>query len=106
MNKTEVAETGSERPADTDNGGAGGKARTERSETQYPFFGLANAIDVVKAVQRAGGKEAPNADVMREMNVLKTTDRLWAYGIPGANYFGLIERIGRGEAGRIKLTEL
>jgi hypothetical protein len=43
---------------------------------------------------------------MREMNVVKTTDRMWAYGIPGASYFGLIERIGRGEAGRIKLTEL
>jgi hypothetical protein len=43
---------------------------------------------------------------MREMNVQKTTDRLWAYGIPGASYFGLIERIGRGESGRIKLTDL
>jgi hypothetical protein len=106
MNTIDGAEAGSERPADSDNGASGGRGRTERSETQYPFFGLANAIEVVKAVQRAGGKEAPNADVMREMNVTKTTDRLWAYGIPGANYFGLIERIGRGETGRIKLTDL
>jgi hypothetical protein len=106
MNKTDGAEVGSEQPADSDNGAAAGRARTERSETQYPFFGLANAIEVVKAVQRAGGKEAPNADIMREMGVSKTTDRLWAYGIPGASYFGLIERIGRGEAGRIKLTDL
>jgi hypothetical protein len=43
---------------------------------------------------------------MREMGVKKVADRQWAYGIPAAIQFGLIERIGRGDEGRIKLTDL
>lgn len=77
-----------------------------RSETAYPYYGLTNAIGIVEAVRRAGGKEALSADVMREMGVAKATDRNWAYGIPGAIQFGLVERIGRGETGRIKVTDL
>lgn len=58
------------------------------------------------AVRRAGGNEAaPAADVLRELSVSKT-DRTWAYGIPAAMLFGLIERVGRGDDARIKLTPL
>ena len=81
----------------------GGKAR---SETSYPYYGLAKAIEIVGAVRRAGGNEAPNAAVMQEMNVGKSADRQWAYGVPAAMQFGLIERVGRGGEGRLKLTEM
>ncbi len=77
-----------------------------RSETAYPYYDLANAVGIVEAVRRAGGREASNADVMKEMKVVKAADRQWAYGIPGAALFGLIERIGRGDTGRIKVTDL
>lgn len=78
----------------------------QRSGTAYPYYGLATALSVVEAVRRSGGNEAPNSAVMAQMGVPKTTDRRWAYGIPAAIQFGLIERIGRGEEGRIKLTDL
>lgn len=87
-------------------GNAPGKTRSERSETTYPYFGLSNALKVMQAVRKAGGTDAPSSDVMRELGIEKTTDRYWAYGIPAAAQFGLIERVGRGESGRIKLTEL
>lgn len=90
--------------AKSDEGNGGGKTR---SETSYPYYGLAKVIDVVKAVQRAGGNTpAPATDVMREMNVTNKNDRQWAYGIPAAIMFGVIERIGRGDDAKIKLTAL
>jgi len=80
-----------------------GKAR---SETSYPYFGLSRSIEIIQAVRRAGGNEAPNVDVMREMGVAKVADRSWAYGIPAAIHFGLIERVARGDEGKIKITDL
>jgi len=77
-----------------------------RSETTYPYFGLSKVIDIVQAVRRAGGNDAaPAADVLRELNCTKN-DRIWAYGIPAGIYFGVIERIGRGDDARVKLTAL
>jgi hypothetical protein len=78
----------------------------QRSGTPYPYFGLSMAISIVEAVRKSGGSEAPSSAVMAQMGVPKTTDRRWAYGIPAAAQFGLIERVGRGDDGRIKLTEL
>lgn len=86
--------------------GANAAGAKVRSETSYPYFGLTRAIEIVEAVRRAGGNEASNAGVMRELGVTKPVDRAWAYGIPAATQFGLIERVGRGDEGRIKLTEL
>ena len=86
-----------------ENGTAGAKVR---SETPYPYYSLTKGIAVVEAIRRAGGSEAFSSDVMKEMGVTKTTDRVWAYGIPSASQFGLIERVGRGDEGRIKLTDL
>jgi hypothetical protein len=81
----------------------GGKVR---SETPYPYFGLSKVIDIVKAVQRVSGNApAPAAALLTDLGISKT-DRLWAYGIPAATYFGLVERIGRGEDAQVKLTEL
>jgi hypothetical protein len=80
--------------------------KKERSGTPYPYFGLSKAIEIVEAVRKAGGNEASSADVRQALGVTKTTDRMWAYGIPAAVQFGLVERVGRGEEGRIKLTEL
>lgn len=81
----------------------GGKIR---SETPYPYFGLSKVIEIVKAVQLvAGNAPAPAAALLAELKVTKT-DRLWAYGIPAATYFGLVERIGRGDDAQVKLTEL
>jgi hypothetical protein len=78
-----------------------------RSETSYPFYGLAKVTEIVKAVQRAGGNAAaPTADVLKELNITKTTERTWAYGIPAAVLFGVVERIGRGDDAKIKLTAL
>lgn len=87
---------------------AGGNgAGKSRSETSYPYYGLGKVFEVVKAVQRAGGNEAaPATDVLREMKVAKTTDRQWAYGIPAAIMFGVIERLGRGDDAKIVLTSL
>jgi hypothetical protein len=96
----------SEAPEPAETAANGTKDRTERSETAYPYFGLSNGIAVMEAVRRAGGSEAPSAEVMRELGISKVTDRRWAYGIPAASQFGLVERVGRGENGRIKLTEL
>ena len=84
----------------------GAKERTERSGTEYPAFGLSLGISIIEAVRRAGGNEAPSADVMKAMGIEKITDRKWTYGIPAAKQFGLIDRIGRGDSGRIKLTDL
>jgi hypothetical protein len=89
-------EPDSERPG-------GGK---QRSGTAYPYYGLASSIAIVESVRRSGGSEAPSSAVMAQMGVPKVTDRKWAYGIPAAIQFGLIERVGRGDEGRIKLTEL
>lgn len=81
----------------------GGKIR---SETSYPYFGLSKVIEIVKAVQAVSGNApAPAAALLAELKVTKT-DRLWAYGIPAATYFGLVERIGRGDDAQVKLTEL
>ena len=77
-----------------------------RSETPYPYFGLTKVIDIVKAVQRVSGNApAPAAALLAELGIAKT-DRLWAYGIPAAVYFGLVERIGRGDDAQVKLTDL
>ncbi|HEY3806083.1 MAG TPA: hypothetical protein VGL61_25950 [Kofleriaceae bacterium] len=62
-------------------------------------------VEIIKAVQRAGGNDASAEDVLRELNVGKT-DRLWAYGIPAAILFGLVERNGRGDHARLSLTPL
>jgi hypothetical protein len=81
----------------------GGKIR---SETPYPYFGLSKVIEIVKAVQRVSGNApAPAAALLAELKIVKT-DRLWAYGIPAATYFGLVERIGRGDDAQVKLTDL
>ncbi|MBK7539697.1 MAG: hypothetical protein IPI49_30975 [Myxococcales bacterium] len=81
---------------------SGGKVR---SGTPYPYFGLARMIDIIKAIQRAGGSDASADDVLQELAVTKT-DRLWAYGIPAAILFGLVHRDGRGGAARLSLTPL
>lgn len=90
-----------ENDPDSERGGS-----KQRSGTAYPYYGLATALTVVDAVRKSGGSEAPNSAVMAQMGVPKTTDRRWAYGIPAAIQFGLIERVGRGDDGRIKLTDL
>lgn len=94
--------------AETDNGAIserqeGGKAR---SETAYPYYGLSHAIEMVQAIRKAGGKEASLDAVMKEMGIAKNTDRRWAYGVPSAMLYGLIERVGRGDTGRLKITDL
>lgn len=106
MTNPEVPETPNAQPGPTPKAEAPANGGKIRSETAYPYYGLSRAIEIVEAVRRAGGNEAPNADVMREMNVAKTTDRFWAYGIPAAVQFELVERVGRGDDGHIKITEL
>lgn len=82
------------------------KGAKARSETPYPYYGLTRVTDIVKAVQRVAGNGAAAAgDLQSELNVTKT-DRMWAYGIPAAILFGVIERIGRGDDAQIKLTDL
>jgi hypothetical protein len=86
--------------------GAETKNTKSRSETSYPYYGLSKVIDIAKAVQRvAGNAPAPAAALLAELEVTKT-DRLWAYGIPAATQFGVVERIGRGDDAQVKLTEL
>jgi hypothetical protein len=78
----------------------------QRSETTYPYFGLSKAIEIVMAVRRAGGQEAAFVDVQRELKIDKPTDRMWSYGVPTAVQFGLVERIGRGADGRLRISPL
>ena len=96
--------------AETDTGGPNGEraegAGKSRSETAYPYYGLSHAIEMVQAIRKAGGKDAPSEAVMKEMGIQKSTDRRWAYGVPSAGLYGLVERVGRGEAGRLKVTDL
>ncbi len=82
----------------------GNGSAKQRSETAYPYFGLTKALEIVEAIKKAGGSEAKNTEVMKTLSLTKTTDRLWAYGIPAAVQFGLIERVGRGNDGSLKLT--
>lgn len=83
------------------------KSTKARSETPYPYFGLLKVMDIVRAVQRAGGNEAaPATAVQKELGLTKTTDRVWAYGIPSTILFGLIERTGRGDDAQLNLTLL
>jgi hypothetical protein len=91
----------SQRPENVASGD--GKAR---SETKYPYYGIGQAIEMVQAVRRVGGKEASSDAIMRELGIAKNTDRRWAYGVPSAMLYGLIERVGRGESGRLKVTDL
>jgi hypothetical protein len=77
-----------------------------RSETPYPYFGLTKVMEIVRAVQAVGGNsEAPAADVLAKLGITKT-DRQWAYGVPAAMLFQVIERIGRGEEAKLRLTPL
>ena len=97
-------ETSVTEPEKTDEANGSTKVR---SETPYPYYGLGKVVEIVKAVQRAGGNVAsPAADVMREMNVTNKNDRQWAYGIPSSILFGVVERIGRGDDAKIKMTPL
>lgn len=78
----------------------------QRSDIQYPYYGLTKVQDIAKAVQRvAGNGGAPASELQRELNVSKT-DRTWAFGIPAAVQFGLVERIGRGDDTIVKLTDI
>src|SRR5687768_13956624 len=77
----------------------------QRSDVTYAYYPFTKCMEIVKAVHRVGGNEAANSEVIKELNVGKN-DRLWAYGVPASMYFGLIERIGRGEEGRLRVTEL
>lgn len=78
-----------------------------RSETPYPYYGLSKVIEIAQAVRRAGGNDAaPAASVATELGISKMADRVWAYGIPAATHFGLVERLGRGEDAKVKLTDL
>src|SRR5258708_16689353 len=91
---------------ESEKNGAGAKERSQRSGIEYPAFGLSLGLSIIEAVRKAGGNEAPSAEVMKAMGIEKITERKWGYGIPAAAQFGLVERMGRGESGRIKLTEL
>jgi hypothetical protein len=97
MVDVEASGTNSERPE------GGGKAR---SETPYPYYGLSHAMEMVQAIRKTGGKDASLDTVMKEMGIAKSTDRRWAYGVPSAVLYGLVERVGRGETGRLKVTDL
>lgn len=102
MEKTDTGKIETEATSGESNG-----AGKMRSETPYPYYGLGKVTEIVKAVQRAGGNAAtPAADVMREMNIANKNDRTWAYGIPASVLFGVVERIGRGDDAKIKLTAL
>jgi hypothetical protein len=84
--------------------GSGSNRRV--SETAYPYWGLSQAIEMVQAVRRAGGKEAQSDAVMKEMGIAAKTDRRWTYGVPSAKLFGLVERVGRGDSGKLRITDM
>lgn len=77
-----------------------------RSGTSYPYYGLQEALRVAEAVQRAGGNEATDDDVRKELNLTSKTSRGWSYRVSSAREFGLIERAGRAQDARIRITPL
>lgn len=98
--KTEA--TGQPAPK-TDNGAQ----RGPRSENPTPQASLTKVIEFVKIVRKAAGNaDAPAADVMKEMGITVKTTRAWSFTVPAASQFGLIERIGRGEDAKFRITEL
>lgn len=103
---TNGAKSGSQEPSPAGEAKAG--SSKARSQTQYPFYGLTTVKLIVDAVRAAGGNDAAQAsDILRQLGTsVSKTDRLWAYGIPAAILFSVVEREGRGDDARYKLTEL
>jgi hypothetical protein len=81
--------------------------RGPRSETPSPQASLTKAIEFVKTVRKVGGNgDAPTADVMKEMGINVKTTRSWSFTVPAAMQFGLVERIGRGDDAKLRVTDL
>src|SRR5712664_692251 len=81
--------------------------RGPRSETPSPQASLTKAIEFVRTVRKVGGNDAvPASDVMTEMGINVKTTRSWSFTVPAAMQFALVERIGRGDDAKIRVTEL
>lgn len=74
----------------------------------YPFYPLSEVETFVKEIHSAGGWEV-GEDVAYERLYKKGSPRLnrwWKYKVASAREFGLVERVGRAEEAKIRLTKL
>src|SRR6187551_3427040 len=76
----------------------------ERSGTRYPFYGLEEAFEFASAIQKSGGNEVLEDDLLKHLGLSRTT-KSWVYKLSTAREFGLVERRGQKSEARITITE-
>ncbi len=94
---------------DTQSAGGGGESKggeSTRSGMTYPFYGIAEGLRFADAVRRAGGNEASDNEVLAALSLTSLVSRAWSYRLSTAREFGLVERAGRGDKARIRVTDL
>jgi hypothetical protein len=87
--------------------GANGHSKTSlRSSVPYAGFPLPEGLRVAEAIQKAGGREATEPEVMAVMGLSSIQSHAWSYRISTAKEFGLIERVGRSDEAKLRVTDL
>lgn len=77
----------------------------ERSGTRYPFYSLEDATEFARAIQKSGGNEVSEDDLLKFLKLSRTT-KSWVYKLSTAREFQLVERKGQKSDARITITDL
>jgi hypothetical protein len=93
-----------EQESELDGETSNGVGERERSGTRYPFYDLEEAEKFVKSVQECGGNEVLEDDLLKHLNLSRTT-KSWVYKLSTAREFGLIEKKGQKSEARITITD-
>lgn len=91
---------------DEKRGGGASEGAAARSATTYPAHGLEEAIRFAAAAYKAGGNDASADDVRSELGLRSKSSAGWSYRLSAAKEFGVVERSGRAEDMRIRVTDL
>lgn len=100
---TEDAAEPDEAPESQDSAQPGGER--ERSGTRYPAYSLEDCEKFVKRVHEIGGNEILEDELLKHLQLSKTT-KSWVYKLSTARDFGLLDRRGRKNDARIAVTDL
>ena len=90
--------------ASVGDGAPAGSGR-RRSTATYPYHNLHEAIRFAEAVERIGGNDAPEDDVLKAIGLSTKANRAWTYRVSSAREFGLVQRNGRSDD-HIRLTDV